>query len=254
MKIKIILAIGMVLVLALAGLTGCSATGVAATDGQPVNVSINGQQGIWVNGEGKVTVTPDIANISLGVSAQSAKVADAQAEAATAMDKIMSALKTAGIDSKDIQTQYFNIQPLMRYDNMTQQSTITGYQVSNVVTVKVRKVETTGSLIDSVTAAGGDNTRVNGVSFSVDEPSKYYEQARTLAMQDAKAKATQLASLSSVTLGKVTYITENSYSQPYPISAPMYKSMDSAGAVPTTSINPGQTDITLNVQVAYSIQ
>jgi len=256
MKIKIIPATALVLLLIVAGigLSGCTANGAAAQDLQPVNVSINSnQQGIWVSGEGKVTVTPDIANVSLGVSAQASSVAAAQSQASTAMDKVMAALTNNGIAKNDIKTQYFNIQQQTRYDSNTQQSVVTGFIVSNTVSVKIRAVEKTGSIIDAVASAGGDNTRVNGVSFSVEKPEQYYAQARELAMKDAKSKAEALARLAGVTLGKATYISEGSFSTPVPYAVPTAK-MEASGAGLTTSISPGETDITLNVQVAYTIQ
>ncbi len=255
MKIKLILALALVAVLGVVGigLAGCTTGPAQAQNLQPVNVSINNQQGIWVNGQGKVTVTPDIAIVSLGISAQASTVAQAQALAAPAMDKVIAALKSNGVAQNDIQTQYFNIQQNMRYDNTTQQSVVTGYTVSNIVTAKIRSVDKTGAIIDAVASAGGDLTRVNGVSFSVDKPDQYYSQARQLAMTDAKNKATQLASLSGVTLGKATYISESTSSTPQPYVTPML-SAGAAAPAPTTSINPGQTDIILNVQVAYAIQ
>jgi uncharacterized protein len=254
MKNKVILMAGIVTILLLASLAGCTSSKIApaASDGSSV-VNVNSQQGIWVSGVGKVTVTPDIANISLGVSAQAVKVTDAQAQASASMDKVMAALAAAGIDKKDIQTQYFNINPTYRYDNVTGQSTITGYQVSNQVTVKIRAVEKTGTVIDSVSAAAGDNTRVNGVSFSVDQPDKHNIQARTLAMNDAKARAQALAGLAGVNLGQAFYITESSASQP--IAYPVAMKADAAGGVASsTAISPGQTDLVLNVQVAYNIR
>ncbi len=119
------------------------------------------------------------------------------------------------------------------------------------MTVKVRAVDKTGAIIDAVAAAGGDLVRVNGVSFSVDQPEKYYAQARQSAMSDAKAKADQLAKLAGVTLGKATYISEGS-TGPVP-----YRQAFSGGAIApsaATSISPGQTDIVIDVQVAYAIQ
>ncbi len=254
MKNKVFLAVGMVIILVLASLAGCSSTGVRAADVQPINIDVNSQQGIWVNGEGKVTVIPDIATISVGVSAKADKVADAQAQASIAMDKLMAALTGAGIDKKDIQTQYFSIDQLTRYDNITQESVVTGYQVSNTVTVKIRAVDKTGSIIDTLAVAAGDNTRINGIYFSVDKPEQSYAQARDLAMKDAKAKADDLARLSGVTLGRATYISESSGSQPVPYYGSMSKASDMAGAAPTTSVSAGSTDIILNVQVAYAIQ
>jgi uncharacterized protein YggE len=276
MKTKLFLAVGVILILGLVGLSGCSATGVAAADTQPISVNVNGQQGIVVNGEGRVTVAPDIATLSLGITAQAPKVADAQSKATSAMDKVMAALTAAGIDKKDIQTQFYNITQVINYDRAGSSSsgmavapglpmpitppptptpTITGYQISNMITVKVRAIDKTGAIIDAVAAAGGDLIRVNSVYFSIDQPDKYYTQARTLAVNDAKAKAQSLASLAGVNLGKATFVSENSYAQPIPYPMAMYKSADMAGgAAPSTSISPGQTDVVLNVQVNYAIQ
>lgn len=81
-----------------------------------------------------------------------------------------------------------------------------------MVTVKIRAVEKAGTIIDAVTSAGGDLIRVNDIYFSIDQPEKYYPQARTLAMNDAKAKAEGLASLAGVKLGSAIYVSESSYS------------------------------------------
>jgi uncharacterized protein YggE len=256
MKNKLFLAVGLVVLLVLAGLAGCSATGLQAADVQPVNVNVGNQQtGIWVNGQGKVTVTPDIATLNLGVSVQKTSVAEAQAEAAQAMDDIMAVLKSKGIAEKDIQTQYFNIQQVTRWDDKGQQEVVIGYRVSNTVTAKIRDIEKVGEVIDAVAAAGGDYTRINGIGFSVDNPEQYYNEAREAAMNDAKAKAEQIASLAGITLGKPTYVVENSSTPPIPYRESGIK-WDSAmgAAAPTTSISAGEMDIVLSVQVAYAIK
>jgi hypothetical protein len=112
-----------------------------------------------------------------------------------------------------------------------------------------------GRVIDAVVQAGGDLIRINGISFSVEDPTNYYQQARGKAMTDAKNKAEQLAKLAGVTLGKPTYVAEGAQ------SSAVYDSYRGAGmAVPAptivTSVPPistGETKITLNVQVAYSV-
>ncbi len=216
---------------------------------------MNSQQtGFWVSGQGKVTVTPDIATLTLGVSAHSATVADAQSQAATAMDKVMSALTNNGVAKKDIRTQYFNIQQLTRYDNNKQQSVITGYQVSNMVTAKIKAIDKIGLTIDAIATAGGDSTRINGVNFSVDQPENFYAQARELAMNDAKAKADQLAKLAGVNLGRPTYISENSSLPPIPYPLSMARSEMGGAVAPTTPISPGEMEVTMNIQVTYAIQ
>jgi uncharacterized protein len=256
MKGKLFWGIGIVLVLVMAILAGCSAENgsVAAAQTQPLSVNVGSQQtGIWVNGQGKVTVTPDIATLTLGVSSQTATVAQAQSQAATAMDKVMAALTGAGVDKKDIQTQNYSIQQVTRWDDKNQQEVVLGFRVSNTVVAKLRAMDKVGNVIDAAVEAGGDFTRINGINFSVEKPEQYYTQVRELAMKDAKAKADQIASLAGIKLGKPTYVTENSYA---PVNYPVAYKMDAvaSGAGASTPITAGETDITLSVQVTYSIE
>ena len=112
MKKYWLVAVSLALLLVIAGLVGCSAG--PTTIG---TVDINSQQtGIWVNGEGKVTVIPDIATLSLGIEAQAATVAEAQSQATEAMNEVMTALTENGVAEKDIQTQYFSIYQVTKWD------------------------------------------------------------------------------------------------------------------------------------------
>jgi uncharacterized protein YggE len=233
-------AIGLVLLLAVVSLSGCATT-IRTID------SNSQQKGIWVSGEGKVTVTPDIATLNLGITAQAVSVAEAQSQAAEAMNRVMTALTDNGVAKKDIQTQHFSIDQVTRWDEKNQQEVVVGYRVTNMVTAKIREIDKAGSIIDAVATAGGDLTRINGISFSVDDPSPYYKEARQKAMADAKAKGEQLAELSGVKLGKPTYISEGTI---YPTPT-AYK--EAAGAPAPTPISPGELELTLNVQVVYDI-
>jgi hypothetical protein len=248
MKKYLLLAAGLALaVLAVVGFTSC-------TQGSTVVEGIrfsNQQEGIWVSGEGKVPVTPDLAILSLGIEAQAASVADAQTQAAEAMDKVMDALKDNGLADKDIQTQHFSISPVTRWDDEEQKEVVLGYRVSNIVTAKIRDMDKVGETIDAVAAAGGDLTRINGISFTVDDPSAYYDEAREKAVADAKAKAEQLAKLAGVTLGKPTYISEFSEYVP-PVPAPIYYKGGAEAAL-STPISPGEVEVSLSVQLVYSI-
>jgi uncharacterized protein YggE len=228
-------------------LTGLFLFGCGSPSGNQAN------QGIWVTGEGKVEATPDVASVQLGIEAQAATVAEAQAQANTAMTAVMNALKSNGVADTDIQTRYFNIQKVTRWDNDKQQQITIGYDVSNVVIAKVRNVETTGAVIDAVAQAGGDLTRVDSVSFDVDNPVRFYDQAREKAMADAADKASSLADLAGVKLGKAIYINESTNSIP---PTPIYSRSEAAGSVTidTTQISAGQMEITVNVQVVYEIR
>jgi uncharacterized protein YggE len=237
-----------ILLLATGLLVGCQATGTST------GIS-NQQTGISVSGEGKVTVTPDVANIQLGIQAQATTVADAQNQATQSMNNVMAALTNNGVAQKDIQTQYYNVQQTTTWDTNKQQQIVTGYQVNNIVNVKVRGVDTdltkAGKVIDAVSLAGGDLTRVSNIQFTLDDPTTYLDQARDKAMANAKDTATQLAKLAGVTLGKPISISESNVSVPpvYPVYA-----KDSAGTSSSTPISTGELDITLDVQVVYAIQ
>jgi len=248
MKKHWLVAVSLVLMLAVVGFSGCSAG--PTTIG---TVDINSQQsGIWVNGTGEVTVTPDIATLSLGIEAQAATVAEAQAQAAVAMAAVMTALAENGVAEKDIQTQYFSIYQVTRWDDFKDQQVVIGYRVTNMVTAKIRDIEQAGPIIDAVAAAGGDYTRINNVSFSVDDPTPYYADARQKAMADARAKAEQLADLAGLNLGKPTYISEGTI---YPPVVYRDAGMEAMAPVPapTTPISPGEIELSLTVQVAYAI-
>ncbi len=254
MKRKWLLVIGLVSALVLAGLGGCAYTPGEGISPSELKVSLGGQnEGIWVNGQGEVTAVPDIANLRLGIVAQEASVAEAQARAAEAMDKLITVLTDGGVAKKDIQTQYFNIQKVTRWDKEREREIVLGYRVSNMVLAKIRDIEKAGSIIDAVAKAGGDLVRIDGISFSIDDPSDYYEEARDKAMADARAKAEQLARLGGVKLGKPTYISEGIS---YPVPRPIYERAPAAAPVPAqveTPISPGEMKISLNVQVVYAI-
>jgi len=241
MKKNWLLGISLALVLAMVGLCGC-------TTPAQVNL-VNQQEGIFVTGEGEVMAVPDIATLRLGIEAQAETVAEAQSQAAEAMSKVMDALIDNGVAENDIQTQYFSIRQVTRWDWEDEEEIVVGYRVTNMVTAKIRDIDKAGAIIDAVAEAGGDLTRVEGISFSVDDPSSYHEEAREEAMADAKAKAEQLAELAGVTLGKPTYISEGVWTPPIP--SDIYRG-EAAPAV-ETPIAPGEMEISLTVQVVYTI-
>ena len=241
MKKHWLLAISLALVLTTVGLYGC---------GQTVSTISSQQEGIWVTGEGEVSVTPDIANLRLGIEAQAETVNEALTQATEAMNKVMDALTDNGVAEKDIQTQYFNIRKITRWDRDKEEEVVIGYRVTNIVTAKIRDIDKAGSIIDAVVKAGGDLTRVDSISFSVDDPTAYHEEARAKAIADAKSKAEQLAELAGVTLGKPTYISEGGIQMPTP--RVMVEEMVQKAAAPTP-ITPGEMEISLTVQIVYAI-
>ena len=222
--------------------------------------SISSQQaGIWVNGVGTVVTEPDITNLSLGVEARASTVTVARDQAAVAMTAIVAFLTSNGVAERDIRTLSFNISPQYTFrerleDGLrTNERVLTGYQVTNTLSVKVRDLDQTGAILDGVVKAGGDLVRVNGITFTVDVPSPLKVQARELAVQEAMKKAQELATLAGVGLGQLIFISETS-------STPIFNQVEARGdfalasSFTATPISGGETQIQVSVQAVFAIQ
>ena len=226
-------------------------TAVACEEGNTiVNTPGSTTTGISVSGTGQAFGAPDITLITLGVQAQAANVADARETAASTAKAVVDSLKKNGVADKDIQTTQFDIQPQYSTRTPTGSPTITGYQVTNVLSVKVRKIDTTGKVLDDATAAGGNNTLVRGISFTIDDPTALRETARTEAIKDARTKAEQLAKESGVKLGKPISIVEGGGVTPYELAAPALARAADTG----TPIESGELTINVTVTVLYAIE
>jgi len=265
MSKKILLIIGALLIIILAiGVSGCDSLSPPSrtTSG---GVASGQNTGIWVSGTGEVTVTPDIAILQVGVESQEDTVSEAMDRATEAMFNIGIALHDNGIKSEDIQTQYFNIRQRTTWDNRTDEEVVTGYRVTNKVTVKIRIAPQesytldykASNIIGAVVSAGGDLIRIDNLNFTVEDPAEYYDEAREKATADAKEKAEKLAEQTGVKLGEPTFISESAYApftygnMTYGLSSAPVPAPIVIESVPPTST--GETKITLTVQVAYSI-
>lgn len=212
-------------------------------------------QGIQVTGEGRVSATPDVAILNLGVSASAATVAEANTQATNAMNRLLDSLKANGVDEKDIQTTQFSIYPEYGPPRTSLEKDvpqIVGYRVVNMVTAKVRNIDRVGKVIDDAARAAGDLAQVHGISFTIDDPTELRQQAREKAMADARVKARQLADLAGVGLGRPIYISESGGFPP-PIPLGFGGDVRAVEAVPVP-VSSGQLDVTVNVNVVYAIQ
>jgi len=236
-----------VMVLLLGAVVGCA----PGNSSQVISIPTQQNTGIWVTGQGEVTAVPDIANLSLGVEVEADTVTAAQSEAAAAMEAVMQALKDSGVAEKDIQTQRYGVYPVTRWTEDKGEE-ILGYRVTNMVMAKIREVDKAGDVVDAVAKAGGNDTRIQDISFTVDDPKPYYEEARAKAVEDAANKAKQFASLTSVKLGQPIYISEGAIYTPSTNRA-FYDEAVPAPSSAGTSISPGELKISVNVQIAYAI-
>jgi uncharacterized protein YggE len=229
------------LVVALAML---SPSAFAATSDQIPSISIEGK--------GEAVAAPDTAAVTAGVTTEGATAREALAANSKAMAQLISTLKAAKIDAKDIQTSGFSVNPQYVYPDKDASGApprITGYEVQNGVSVKVRQLDDLGPILDSVVSAGGNT--INGVQFSIEDPTKLLEEARKAAFADAEAKAKTYADAAGIGLGSILSISEGpSETPPRPVmfkaAAPMARS-----AVP---VEAGQLTYDVDVSVVWALK
>ncbi|MBI5287649.1 MAG: SIMPL domain-containing protein [Chloroflexi bacterium] len=227
---------------------------VAATCGSTKTTIQNTESqthGISVSGQGKIAGKPDLANISLGVSALAPTVAEARTQAATSLGAMIDSMKANGVDEKDIQTSSLSIYPEYNYMNDGRQE-LRGFRVQNTVNAKIRDIDKTGEIVDEAVDAGGNDTTINGISFSIENPDELKKQAREEAVADARARAETLASAAGVSLGDAINISESSYAPP--VFYEGRAAADAAGApAPETPIEAGELDVTVDVSITFAI-
>jgi uncharacterized protein YggE len=207
-------------------------------------------QGISVTGTGTAFGAPDVATLTLGVQAEARTVAQARDDAARSLQGAIDSIKKNGVEDKDIHTVQFTVEPL--YDTSGRVQTLRGYRVTNVVSVRIKKVDNAGKIIDDAVAAGGNNIVVRGISFSIEDPTQLEEAARADAVKEAKDRAEQLAKHSGVKLGRPLVISEGGGRV-----TPQFFSGDSFAAARTeapTPVQPGELQVQVTVSLLYKIE
>ena len=230
------------------------ATAAATCGGTTTRVGTTGSNqptGISVTGEGKATGKPDVAIITLGVSRLESTVDAARNGAAASLDAMINSMTGNGVSKDDIKTQQFYISP--EYDFSSGKQTLKGFRVTNVVTAKVRDINTTSKVVDDAITAGGNDTQVQNIAFTIDNPDDLKKQAREAAIADAKAKAQTLASATGVSVGEPISISETAATQPIAYDRAAAGAAV-PGATPPTPIEPGTQEVTVDVSVTWSIK
>ncbi len=203
-----------------------------------------------VNGSGKVYLTPTSPTSPL-VCTPKARTPPKRWQTNNAQaQKVIDALKAAGIADKDIQTTNFSIYPQQEYDTEGKPTGKIKYIVDNSVFVTVRDITKVGDVLDATVKAGANS--ISGIQFDVADKTAALSDAREAAVNDAKVKAEELASAAGVSLGEVQTISEYTSGGPQPMydmraAAPMAE----AASVP---VQAGQMLLTVDVNMVYEIR
>jgi len=234
MKTRLLIAVPALLaVVALAGALGPGPD--AAVAQQPATEE---SDTVTVTGVGTVKAVPDEANFSFGVETRGRTAQAAIAANATAMEKLIAALRQAG--ARDIATQWVSVWPVSREDG-----TIDGYSASNSVSATIG-VARAGALIDAAAEAGAN--QISGPGMSSSDAEKLYRDALADAVKDARERAEVLAKAAGRTLGEISSIVEAG-AQP----VPLYRDAAEATAA-STPIVPGQQETVAQVSVTFDLR
>lgn len=245
------------------GLNTRSSETITSTSFPPSTLIQTGdyQSGIWVTGEGSLNLEPDLALVNIGVETQALSVARARKMAGNAMDSVVKVVKGHGLVDRDIKTISFNILPQYEYTEISEsgrrvhKQILIGYKVNNTARIKVRDLEKIGTIIDDVANAGGDSTRITGITFTVEDLDPFMSELRKMAVEDAISKAQHLALLSGIEIDKLIFVGElDQGSTPLKNfgSESGFAMVRSAPAI--TSISGGELEFTSNVQAIFSIR
>ena len=206
-----------------------------------------------VSGTGTVYMQADRASASLGVNLTGEDLGELQQRANATVAAVVEALTEAGLDEKNISTNYIYISP--RYDYSGDTERLVGYSINNSMTISTEKIDNIGTYIDAAFAAGANT--FDSINFSVSDDSAARMQALELAVQDARQKAETIAAASGKKLGEIEEIVEGSHKDYYYNSTSGVArnaiaesvAMDDAG----TTVRAAQINVTASVQITYGL-
>lgn len=201
---------------------------------------------LTVTGEGRVDVVPDMATVTLGVTSVADTAAAALAENSAQVATVIENLKAAGIEARDVQTSGLSLNPNWTNYGTDSQPRIEGYTAQNMVTVRVRALDTLGTVLDAAVKDGANT--LNGLTFGLSNPQPVEDAARAAAVKDARRKADVLTGAAAVLLGPVLSITESTgYAQPMP----MFRA--DAASAPGVPVAGGELTVGASVTIVYGI-
>lgn len=208
-----------------------------------------------LSAEGRSTRKPDLAEFSAGVTSQGKTAGEALTSNSADMNKVIGALKKAGIADKDIQTSTISLSPIYGQPvvgpngQIVQEARIIGYQANNMVNVKQRDLKQFGRVLDTLVAAGAN--QVNGPNFQVDNPEAALDEARTAAMKAARARADLYARAAGLRVVRILTISESGGYVPQP--RVMYAKAEMMDAAAPTPVAAGQVELSASVSVQFEL-
>ena len=205
---------------------------------------------ISVSGTGRVSLVPDRFSFNVGVQTVAPTVEEAVNQNNARVASVIAALKKGGATAEEIQTSNFNIYPQQDYEQ-GKTPRVTGYQVSNSVTVTKKQIADAGRLLQLAIAAGVNQS--SGLTFSVSDPARGRDQGLRSAFEDARSKAALLAQAAGRTLGPALTIAEGGTAMP-PRPMPMVRAMMAKSEVSEVPVEGGSDERSFSVSVVFAMR
>lgn len=221
---------------------------VAGTGIKLLNITASPEQRwLSVSGSASSYILPDTASLSLGVITRAATAKEASDKNTASMNVMISAIKDMGIPDKDIRTYFISIQPEYNYSRNGDSPAIVGYSASNNVQITTMMLDKLSDLLDKSVSSGAN--QVSGISFMVSEEKQKQinDELLSNAVIDAQGKASRLAKNLNVRIVSVKSSSINEGAQPFPI----LQTFSEKASIP---IQPGESKVTLSVQLTYLIE
>lgn len=235
-----------------AALLAAAALPSAPTAAQPtaqITQAIAGTR-LDVNATGEVSRVPDLAVISAGVVTRAATATAALRENSERMDRVLAALKSAGIADRDIQTSSINLNPEYRYEE-NQAPRLVGYTASNQVTIRFRDIRNSGKVLDALVSQGAN--QISGPNMTIEHPEAALDEARAKAVAAGRARADLYARTLGMRVVRVVSVSESSGSYPVPPPMPYAERAVMADSA-VTKIVPGEQKLQVNLAMVFELQ
>lgn len=203
---------------------------------------------LTLSAEGRSLRAPDLAEMSGGVVTAAPTASGAMTGNATRMTAVVAAIRRAGVAERDIQTAGISLQPQYRYDQ-NQPPVLTGYQASNTVTLRLRKLNEVGRLLDTLVSVGA--SQLNGPNFRVENDAAALDEARLQAVATVRARAELYAKATGVRIKRILSIAEQQGYEGRP--QPMLQ-MRAMKAEADTPVAPGEVALSVTVTMSFEVE
>ena len=203
-----------------------------------------------ITASGEVTRVPDVAVISAGVVTRQQTASSAIQENSSRMERVLAALKKAGVAERDVQTSSLSLSPEYRYQE-NQPPQLVGYTASNQVSIRFRDIRNSGKILDALVAEGAN--QINGPSLTIDKPEAALDEARQQAIANGRARAELYARTLGKRVARVVSVSEGGGNYPVPPPMPVMMEARMAGQA-DTKVVPGEQKLQVSVSMVFDLQ